>query len=1121
MNNNIWINNLDIALSKKHWPIPNQEALALLCSKNNQRQLIIARDIQEAHHINRCLKFFKPDLECALFEDWETLPFDHFSPHNNLVSSRLQLLSSCLIEQPKTIIIAIQTLMHRICPRDWVAKSTLKLNIKQAFNPDLFSKQLLDFGYRRVDQVTTHGEYAKRGSIIDCFPMGQNQAIRIDYFDNEIDGLRTFDPNTQRSLKQHHCIELLPAKEYPLDQDSTQKFRQRFRQRFDINPKKSELYNQISQGEAAAGAEYYLKLFFNHLDTILDYLQPDTKIIFHENTKQEMNQFYQEILEREEQYKYDSARPILSTKEIFTDPQACEQAINCFDTHTWGESTTSNKLLDTPPNSNKKSNQIQMQFINQLKTNNKKIIFSSITQGRCDRLQQRLLQYHIHASIHSNWHDINTDQNPFSIACSPLLEGFASQEVTLVTERYYHSQPIQNHYKKKHISDGFIRELGELEIGQYIVHRLHGIGRYLGLERIKTSHHMAEYLTIEYADHDKIYVPINDLNLISKYTQTGDSTVTLHSLNSKRWQKEKTKAKEKIRDVAAQLLKIYSQRKMATGFCYESQVAGFQQFRDAFEFEETPDQTRAINEVIHDMSEAKCMDRLICGDVGFGKTEVAMQAACLAALNQKQVAMLVPTTLLCQQHFDNFINRFVDMPIKIKSLSRFQTPKQANIIIEGLKNGTIDIIIGTHRLLQTNIVFKDLGLLIIDEEHRFGVKHKDKIKAIKSNVDILTLTATPIPRTLNLSLSAFRDLSLITTPPQRRLPVKTFVSPFRNDLIKEAIAREIQRGGQVYYLFNEVNKMASFAEELQKIVPNARIGLAHGQMPMRQLEQNMDNFYHQHYHILLCSTIIESGIDIERANTILIHRADRFGLAQLHQLRGRVGRSHHQAYAYLFTPPEQNITPDAQKRLDAIAQLQDLGSGFMLANHDLEIRGAGSLLGQAQSGQMESIGVSLYMDLLDEAVANLDSSRKKTTKMTEMELPISLLFPENYIPDVGIRLCLYKQLADFQCTKKIDHFREEVIDRFGPLPQAAQQLFDSAVLRCNATAIGIEKITVGQQYIRLHFGNNSQINPQKLITLIQKRSKYYQIEQQHILRVLHRKEDCLINTIKKIFEALQ
>lgn len=1123
MKKKIWINNLNNIQTQDHWALPNAEALALLCSQNKMHQLIIARNSQEAHHIHHCINFFTPETPCSLFEDWETLPFDHFSPHDNLTSSRLRLLYTCLQQQPKTIVVAIQTLMHQVCPRDWIAQSGFNLRIGQQFDPDIFTKQLLEFGYRRVDQVTAHGEFAKRGAIIDCYPMGHDQAIRIDYFDDTIDGLRTFDPNSQRSLHQHSKVELLPAKEYPLDNDSNQKFRQRFRQRFEINPSNCEIYNQISQGEAAAGAEYYLALFFNQLDIFLNYLKPETHIIYHQEIKHSMESFYQSAKERENQYKHDNQRPILSTDDIFISPETCQKAINSFQTHTWCNQKLNNKTLKSTPSIAIKSSQLKKEALADIQKQSKKIIFSAITPGRCDRLQQQLLTMQIHASIHSNWNDINTDQKDIVIACSPLLEGFSSVDNTfaLIPERHYHDQPIQHCYKKKHIADGFIRELSELEVGQCVVHRQHGIGRYLGLERVETSHHIAEYLMLEYADQDKIYVPINNLNLISQYTQAGDANIALHSLNSKRWQKEKAKAKEKIRDVAAELLKIYSQRQAATGFSHQSETNGFQQFRDAFEFQETPDQTRAINEVIHDMSQPKCMDRLICGDVGFGKTEVAMQAACLAALNQKQVAMLVPTTLLCQQHFDNFINRFVDMPIKIESLSRFQTPKQTKAIIEGLNNGTIDIVIGTHRLLQPNIQFKNLGLLIIDEEHRFGVKQKDKIKAIKNNVDIITLTATPIPRTLNLSLSAFRDLSLITTPPQRRLPIKTFISPYRKALVQEAIAREIQRGGQVYYLFNEVAKMAEFAEELKKIIPNVSIGVAHAQMPMRQLERSMDDFYNQRHHILLCSTIIETGIDIERANTILIHRADRFGLAQLHQLRGRVGRSHHQAYAYLFTPPEQNITPDAQKRLDAIAHLQDLGSGFILANHDLEIRGAGSLLGQAQSGQIESIGFSLYMDLLDEAVANLDASRPKSPKTTEMELPISLLFPEDYIPDVGIRLCLYKQLADHRIIEKIEQFREEVVDRFGPLPQAAQQLFDSAVLRCHATTMGINKITVGQQYLRLHFGNEAQINTQKLLSLIQTRSKTFQLEKKQTLKVLLNKDKPLIDTIKNIIEIIK
>lgn len=1100
---------------------PNPTALSAILSTLKSPTLMIAKDTKEAYSVFESVKFFNPKLEIALLPDWETLPFDHFSAHEHITSQRLSLLYQCLNHPPELIIASIQSLTHRLAPKHWIKRSCLTLQVGETLSLEHFSQQLFEHAYQRVDTVTTHGEYALRGGIIDIFPMGALHGIRIEFFDDRIDSLRTFDPNNQRTIDQHESIQILPAKEYPLDQPGIEFFRQKFRERFNLNPNNCPLYNHISDGNPSAGAQYYLPLFFEETSTFFDFITPNTALIFSDQIWEAHQQFYKQTQRRYEQYAHDTQRPILTPEEVFIDEKDLKKIFNSWPQTRWNKAFEQQHGIQSNPPLEKDTH-ICEKLIKTILAHPYKTFLAAPSLSRCDRIKRELVEYKIHAKIHSTWQDAYHDDERIAIISSTIAHGFThkNNNYVILTESDYHSRPIQVVKSNQTSAKNFFNDLSQLEVGQYIVHRQYGIGQYMGLEIVETSLHQAEYLMLCYEGGDKMYVPVTDLDQINQHTCQDDSAIKLHSLNSKKWLKEKEKSKKHIKDTAAELLEIYSQRHQATGFSFDINSEDFKNFRNAFPFEETKDQKRAINDVLADMQSHHYMDRLICGDVGFGKTEVAMQAACVAALNQKQVAMLVPTTLLCQQHYDNFQNRFHQMPFRIEALSRFQSASERKNILSALQQGQVDIIIATHALLQKTIAFKDLGLLIIDEEHRFGVKHKEQIKSLKAQVDIITLTATPIPRTLNLSLSAFRDISLITTPPQHRLPIKTFVNAYRDGLVQEAIQRELQRGGQVFFLYNDVAKMSAFKEKLEGLIPHTNIALAHGQMPKQKLEQVMNDFYQQRIQILLCSTIIESGIDIDRVNTILIHRADRFGLAQLHQLRGRVGRSNHQGYAYLFTPESGEISSDAKKRLEAIEKLQELGSGFMLANHDLDIRGAGSLLGKEQSGQMTGIGLSLYMDLLDEAVSALKNPDKKPLKETQMDLPISMLFPEKYIQDVGIRLNLYKRLAHLHKHTDIDALRDEIIDRFGPPPPESEALFNNAKVRCIATKVGIKKISVSQRYIRLFLDQSSQINFQKMLQLIQTQQHHYQLEKQEILKCQLLQEHPLIDQIESILHLI-
>ncbi len=1082
-------------------------AISHLAEQQKRPLLWITPDQHSAQERLLELQYFTQKLPIALFPDWETLPYDHFSPHEDLVSERLATLSRLTQWQQGIIIAAAPTLMHRLAPWQYRQAHTFLLATQDSLNLEHLRKQLITSGYRHSEQVLTHGEFALRGSIIDIFPMGTPQPFRIELFDDSVESIRLFDPETQRSDRIIDSISILPAHEFPLTEAGIALFRSQWRTQFSGNPLESPLYQSISKGQAPQGIEYYLPLFFERMDTFFDSLANSTQVILSADVYESAKTFWKEVNERYDQCRYDTSRPLLKPSTVFLPIDEWFQAIKPFQQIKLMDPQAQITFDTEPPTElridhrRKIPLQAVQQFITQFKG---RILFCAESEGRRETLLDLLKEIHIQPTTYSHYHDFLKSKTELGIVVAPLHQGFilSNDKLAFITEsQLFGKPPIQRQSRSQRALDPetLIRNLTELTIGAPVVHQNHGVGRYQGLQHIKTGHIEAEYLTLGYADNDKIYVPVTSLHLISRYTGHNPEQAPLQKLGSPQWKKIKHKACQKIRDVAAELLDIYGRRQAAQGFAFPPPDSDFLAFREAFPFEETPDQKKAINAVIHDMNQPHAMDRLICGDVGFGKTEVAMQAAFLAVQGNKQVAILAPTTLLAAQHFDNFKDRFAHWPVSIGLLSRLRTTKEQKETQQQMAAGQIDIVIGTHKLLSPEIKFKNLGLLIVDEEHRFGVRQKETIKSLRANIDILTLTATPIPRTLNMSLVGTRDLSIIATPPERRLAIKTFVRETQPSLIREAILRESMRGGQVYFLHNEVSTIESTANKLQQLIPEARIAIAHGQMRERELEHIMSAFYHQKYNVLVCSTIIESGIDVPSANTIIINRADRFGLAQLHQLRGRVGRSHHQAYAYLLTPLEKALTQDAKKRLEAIANLEDLGAGFILATQDLEIRGAGELLGEAQSGQIQAIGFSLYMELLEEAVTALKSGHDSSLETTltsgpEIDLHESALIPSDYVFDVNIRLTLYKRLSSCSRADEIQNLKAEMIDRFGLLPIVTQTLFSLAHLKLKTMPLGIQKIDITKESGWLQFNEQATIDPQKIVHLIQTQPHTYQLQ---------------------------
>ena len=1120
----------------KHWG-QLQGSSPALCIAQAQAQyngpiVLITADTPSALKLEKELAFFMADdnVPITLFPDWETLPYDTFSPHQDIVSQRLETLFRFTQQVDGIFIVPINTLMQRLAPTDYLAKYLLMLNKGDTLDRDQFRRNLEQAGYLHVSQVMSHSEFSVRGSIIDLFPMGSDKPFRIDLFDDEVDSIRFFDTETQRSGDAVDKIRLLPAREFPTDKAALNLFRQQFLEKFDANNAQESVFSQVTKGTMPSGVEYYLPLFFEATATLFDYLHPKSLLLLHGDVQDASEFFWADVQERYEQYRYNPARPFLPPEDLFLPINELFGAIK-----QWPRASLSAYVLDDKPgafnlgcdklddiaiNSQKKAPAQQLiNTVNDATQRGAKVLFCAETQGRKEGLLTVLRKAGIKPSFTPSLNAFLSEGEQVGITVGMVEHSFRwvnnQQELLFITETELlgHKVSQRRRRDKRTATDesAIIRNLAELSIGQPVVHLDHGVGRYLGLQTLDAGGVATEYLCIEYAKQSKLYVPVASLHLISRYTGGDADTAPINALGSDAWSKAKQKAAEKVRDVAAELLDVYARRAAKPGFAYPINWEDYQAFADSFPFEEPPDQAQAIAAVIHDMGQPQAMDRLVCGDVGFGKTEVAMRAAFLAANQGKQVAILVPTTLLAQQHHENFKDRFAAWPFEIEVMSRFVSGKAQKSIIERIAEGKVDIVVGTHKLLSSELKFNDLGLVIIDEEHRFGVRQKEKLKSLRADVDILTLTATPIPRTLNMALSGMRDLSIIATAPARRLSIKTFVQQRNKAVIREAIMREILRGGQVYFLHNEVDTIARTVEEIAEIVPEARIAMGHGQMRERELESVMSDFYHQRYNVLVCTTIIETGIDVPTANTIIMDRADHLGLAQLHQLRGRVGRSHHQAYAYLLTPHPKRMTKDAVKRLDAISQLEDLGAGFALATHDLEIRGAGELLGDDQSGQIASIGFSLYMDMLDKAVTALKNGKEPSLDdalagHTEIELRIPALLPEDYIADVNTRLSLYKRLAGCTTQDDIDEFQVECIDRFGLLPDAAKNLVQVAELKIKAEALGILKVDLSAQGGTIEFKETTKVDPGFIIQLVQTKPNTFKFEGSQKLRVVKHTE---------------
>ncbi|HEZ1858284.1 TPA: transcription-repair coupling factor [Neisseria meningitidis] len=1280
---------------KSRWPNLSQGSLPLALARylpHKQLKVVLTQDAEQALRLQTAWLFFRPHDTAVFLPDWETLPYERFSPHQDLVSERLSALWQIKSGAADVLFVPVATAMQKLPPVPFLAGRTFWLKTGQTLDIGRLKSDLVDAGYNHVSHVVAAGEFAVRGGIVDLFPMGSEMPYRIDLFDDEIDSIKTFDTDTQRTISPVSEIRLLPAHEFPTDSEAQKIFRSRFREEVDGNPNDAAVYKAVSNGHFGAGVEYYLPLFFeNELETLFDYIGEDALFVSLGDVHAEANRFWSDVKSRYAMAQGDETYPPLLPQHLYLSADVFAGRLKNYGQVLPDVSGKEHTLPDLAVN---RQSDEPLQALKDFQTTfDGRILLCAESLGRRETMLGFLQQNGLKAKPVSDWQgflsaheplmitvaplaygfklgglqspnqqqttsasegegDAVTDQTEFSASAtnplpnplphereqsaaavsddlkaksslhlvasnlhrqirqqptpspvgegwgegkavaaqtefsasatnplpsplpqereqsaaavsddlkaksslhlvasnlhgqirqqpapSPVGEGWgkgkavaAQSAIAVITEsdlyQYVARSRVHNR-RKKHaaVSDGLLRDLAEINIGDPVVHEEHGIGRYMGLVTMDLGDETNEMMLLEYAGEAQLYVPVSQLHLISRYSGQAHENVALHKLGSGAWNKAKRKAAEKARDTAAELLNLYAQRAAQSGHKFEINELDYQAFADGFGYEETEDQAAAIAAVIKDLTQAKPMDRLVCGDVGFGKTEVALRAAFVAVMGGKQVAVLAPTTLLVEQHAQNFADRFADFPVKVASLSRFNNSKATKAALEGMADGTVDIIIGTHKLVQDDIKFKNLGLVIIDEEHRFGVRQKEQLKRLRANVDILTMTATPIPRTLSMALEGLRDFSLITTAPSRRLAVKTFVKPFSEGSVREAVLRELKRGGQVFFLHNEVDTIENMRERLETLLPEARIGVAHGQLRERELEQVMRDFLQQRFNVLLCSTIIETGIDIPNANTIIINRADKFGLAQLHQLRGRVGRSHHQAYAYLLTP--EYITKDAEKRLDAIAAADELGAGFTLAMQDLEIRGAGEILGEGQSGEMIQVGFTLYTEMLKQAVRDLKKGRQPDLDAplgitTEIKLHSPALLPEDYCPDIHERLVLYKRLAVCETVQQINAIHEELVDRFGLPEQPVKTLIESHHLRLAAKELGIDAIDAAGEAVTVTFGKNHNIDPSEIILLIQN-DKKYRLAGADKLRFTAEMEniEVRINTVKNVLKTLQ
>ncbi|HEX5162677.1 MAG TPA: transcription-repair coupling factor [Steroidobacteraceae bacterium] len=1101
-------------------------AIAEAVESDPRPWLVIARDARELDQLRAELGFFLGDpARIHALPDWEVLPYDVFSPHPDIISERLAALAELPRLQSAVLLAAADTLGQRLPPRGYVEGRTFNLAVGDRLPLEPLRARLVESGYASVSQVTAPGEFALRGSLFDVFPMGAKTPLRIDLFDDEIEAIREFDPDTQRSGAALQNVRMLPGRELPLDADSVKAFRLRHRKRFEGDPTRSVIYRGVSDGLAPPGIEFYLPLFFDSTDTLLDYLPPDTVVCAASDIAGAVERAAAAVAERYEERRHDIERPVLSPDELYLSPAELESRLDGF-TRVDYESF---KVEDASrghnfPTAAPQEWRIDLRaekplaplaaFLAQFAG---RVLLAADSAGRREVLLEMLRSTGLTPVPVAGWHEFVDGSARFSITVAPEMAGLhvAEPPIAVFGEAQLFGQRARQERRRRRAAadpQAILRDLTTLGPGAPVVHEEYGVGRYIGLQMMQVAGQDGEFVVLEYAGGDKLYVPVQQLHLVSRYSGAAPESAPLHKLGTDQWAKARKRAADQIRDVAAELLDLYAQRQAKRGPALPAKELEYQAFASSFPFEETADQAEAIRQVMQDLASEKPMDRVVCGDVGFGKTEVAMRAAFVAAQAGKQVAVLVPTTLLAEQHTANFRDRFADWPVRIESLSRFRTGKETNAVIEGIEKGTVDIVIATHRLLHANVRFKELGLVIVDEEHRFGVRDKEKLKTLRAEVHVLTLTATPIPRTLNMSLGGLRDLSLITTPPAERLAIKTFVTEWHAPTLREAALREFRRGGQVYFVHNVVETIEKTAQEIAKLIPEAEVRVGHGQMRERDLERLMVDFYHRRFNMLVCTTIIESGIDVPTANTIMIDRADRLGLAQLHQLRGRVGRSHHRAYAYLLTPPRKAMSADAVKRLEAIESLEDLGAGFVLATHDLEIRGAGELLGESQSGELTEIGLTMYLDLLEQAVKALKEGREPVldrplAATAEVELRLPALLPESYVADVPARLALYKRLAAAPDNAAIDELTEEIVDRFGPLPPPATNLLRVARLKLAARAIGVRRLDLGAQGGYALFEESNQVDPKSVIRLVQHPDRDYRLEGPLKLRISYETDE--------------
>jgi transcription-repair coupling factor (superfamily II helicase) len=1084
--------------------------------------LILSRSSYQAQLLARDLELLRASpLPVHLFPDHETLPYDPFSPHPDIIAERMRTLSVLPGLERGILLAPVTSILQRLPPADYIRQRSFDLAAGQPLVIDRFRRQLDDAGYESSEQVYQAGQYAVRGSVLDLFPAGSDSPIRLDLFDEEIDSIRGFDPDSQRSTEKVERVSLLPAREYPCDEEAIETFRRAFRLRFDVDMRRVNLYQDLRAGVHPQGLEQYLPLFYPETSCLLDYLGQRVRLLQQDGFADAARDHMRRTTERWEQRRHDVERPVLDPWELFFTPEALADRLAALDTTTLPDPQAplrGRPAFVTAPapdlHIHERGKSPAAELLEFVADFDGRILFAADTTGRREVLRSTLAAFGVQPEPVGEFAAFLDGADRLGLAVLPIDEGFLIPgELALITEAQLfggRSRPRVQRAQRaaaERDPESIIRNLTDLVAGAPVVHEDHGVGRYLGLEVLEIDQQQAEFLMLEYADNDRLYVPVSSLHRVSRYTGSDPESAPLHRLGSRQWEKARRKAAEQVRDVAAELLDLYSRRLARQGFAFPLDQRIYAEFASGFPYEETPDQQQAIDAVVGDLASEQPMDRVVCGDVGFGKTEVALRAAFVAVQAGRQVALLVPTTLLAQQHFSTFSDRLADWPVRVELLSRFRSGRQRTEVLEQLADGRVDIVIGTHRLIQKDIKFKQLGLVIIDEEQRFGVQQKERLRQLRAEVDLLTLTATPIPRTLNMAMSGLRDLSIIATPPARRMAIKTLIHQWDRGILREALLRELQRGGQVFFLHNEVRSIERIAREVRELVPQARLAIAHGQMRERELESVMLDFYRQRYNILVCTTIIESGIDVPTANTIVINRADRFGLAQLHQLRGRVGRSHHRAYAYLIVPDSRSMTADARKRLEAIASLEELGAGFTLATHDLEIRGAGELLGAEQSGQINQVGFSLYSDMLARAVEALRRGEEPDLERpaqapTDIELHVPALIPETYLADVQTRLTLYKRIASARDSAGLRELQVEMIDRFGLLPEAVKNLFEIAELRLQADRIGIIRLDFGPQGGRLEFPEDTRADPNALIRLIQERAKDFRLDGPQKLRIL-------------------